>query len=110
MGNQIFVGGYAYSNLIILIKALPLKPLPSPYSATPSRGGNVAKAFIKILLGVWGGAPIGFPEGEKPTPPGSGCDPTSLKLDGSKYSNLHKVCNVNNKPQLVPIGRNWARR
>ena len=44
----------------------------------PSRGGNVAKAFIKIIsgdityLGVWGEAPIDFPEGEKPTPPGSG--------------------------------------
>ena len=26
-----------------------MKPLPSPYSAIPSRGGNVAKAFIKII-------------------------------------------------------------
>ncbi len=34
---------------VFLIKALPLKPLPSPYSAKPSRGGNVAKAFIKII-------------------------------------------------------------
>ncbi len=40
--------GYAYIKRI-LIKALPLKPMPSPYSAIPSRGGNVAKAFIKIL-------------------------------------------------------------
>ena len=42
---------YAFCHLIILIKALPLKPMPNPYSAMPSRGGNVAKAFIKILLG-----------------------------------------------------------
>ena len=33
---------------LVLIKALPLKPLPSPYSAMPSRGGNVVKTFIKI--------------------------------------------------------------
>ncbi len=25
--------------------------MPNPYSAMPSRGGYVAKAFIKILLG-----------------------------------------------------------
>ena len=35
-----------------------------------------------------------------------GCDPTSLKLEGSYYSDLHKVCNVNNKPKLLPTERN----
>ena len=38
----------------------------------------------------------------------SGCDPTSLKWDGSYYSDLHKVCNVNNVPKLLPTERNGA--
>ena len=35
-----------------------------------------------------------------------GCDPTSLKWDGSYYSGLHKVCNVNKNPKLLPTERN----
>ena len=38
----------------------------------------------------------------------SGCDPTSLKWDGSYYSSLHKVCNVNNVPKLLLTERNRA--
>ena len=64
----------------------------------------------RILMGVWGAAPIGFSEGEKPTPPGSGCDPPSKKLVGSQCSKLHIVCNVNNNPKLLPTERNRARR
>ena len=37
-----------------------------------------------------------------------GCDPTSLKLDGSRYSELYKVGNVNNVPKLLPTKRNGA--
>ena len=59
--------------------------LRSPDLPERRAGKQEGKAFIKILFGVWGGAPIGFPEGEKPIPPGSGCDPTSLKWDGSYY-------------------------
>ena len=40
-----------------------------------SRGGNVAKAFIKIFVGVWGNAPIGFPEGENRHRPGLAVTP-----------------------------------
>ncbi len=38
----------------------------------------------------------------------SGCDPTSLKWDGSHYSDLAIVCNVNNIPKLLPTERNGA--
>ena len=37
-----------------------------------------------------------------------GCDPTSLKLDGSYYFSLHSVCNVNNGPKLLQTERNGA--
>ena len=32
---------------------------------------------------------------------GRSCDPTSLKLIGTYYSNLYKVCNVNNDTRFV---------
>ena len=62
-------------------------------------GGNVAKAFIKILL-RFGATPQSVsPKGKTENARGEGgCDPTSLKWDGSQYSDLHKVGNVNNKP------------
>lgn len=36
----------------------------------------------------------------------AGCDPTSLKLGGTHYFDLYKVCNVNNSPKLLPTERN----
>ena len=34
-------------------------------------------------------------------PPRLGCDPTSMMLVGTQYSDLVIVCNVNNKPKLL---------
>ena len=36
-------------------------------------------------------------------PPRLGCDPTSMMLVGTQYSDLVIVCNVNNKPKLLLI-------
>ena len=72
--------------------------LPCLLSAPFAKGG--ANHFYRGL----GRSPNRFPRRGKPMPPGSGCDPTSLKWDGSYYSGSHKVCNVNNKTKLLPMG------
>ena len=76
--------------------------LPCLLSAPFAKGG--ANHFYRGL----GRSPNRFPRRGKPMPPGSGCDPTSLKWDGSYYSGSHKVCNVNNNPNLLQIERNRA--
>ncbi len=68
-----------------------------------------AKPLSKFCWGL-GLRPNRFPRRGKPTALGAkgGCDPTSLKLDGSHYSDLAIVCNVNSIPKLLPTERNWV--
>ena len=58
--------------------------------------------FPKKPIGFSGALPALCARGDR------GCDPTSKKWDGLPYSDLYKVCNVNNKPKLLPTERNGA--
>ena len=65
------------------------------------------KVTERIYRGL-GRSPNRFPRRGKPTALGAeaGCDPTSLKLEGTHFSDLKIVCNVNNKPKFLLMERN----